>query len=217
MPDNIRKEIEAELKVLKGNLGKFSNAVDLFEEAKQISEETRKQLIATADKSKKTLEKSGGRLEELISEHTTQIEKLNILSEELSELQKGLNDAEIVERSKKIESLVLSLKEGSSKSFDNVLSELEATQKELREQIKVVIKSSNSNSESLSRVETGLGNSFKGLSDQLNKSFSKLLKDMRRGQNEVKDEFLNKLKTHQAITFSGLSILILMTLYLIIF
>lgn len=215
MADNIRKEIESELQILKDNIHKFKGAVEIIDEAQKISEETRKQLIAASDKNKATLEKSSKKLENLLSKQESQIIKFDEISDELTELQKGLNDAELVERVKNLEDLIQSVKKISTEKFDDIIAEIKKSQQALNNQIELLLRSSKSISDTTSKIEADLGSSFNSLSNFLKKSFSKILTDLTSHNTENHNELLNKLKTQQIITYSGFGILLLTIIYLI--
>jgi len=143
MSENIRNEIEKELNGLKNNLEKFTTAVEIFDEAKELANNAGRQIDKTTKENKKILESSSAALTELLKEQGAHIELFEETLTKLTELQKRISESDIPANLDQINSTLEKTQTDTQSSLNKTadkLNELGRVEKENFQKIKVDLK-----------------------------------------------------------------------------
>jgi len=110
MSENLRKEIEKELNGLKNNLEKFSTAVDIFDEAKELADQASNKIQKSFSDNKKIFDKTGDELQKLIGKQQKYSDQLKETLAKLSELQSKISESDIPEELEKLKKQITDFK-----------------------------------------------------------------------------------------------------------
>jgi len=175
MSEQVRNEIEKELKSLKKNLDKFSTATDIFEMANSLAAEAGDRIEEVSQRNETLLESSSAKLRELLKEKKDHIDLFKETTSKLTDLQNKIADSDIPSNLEKMESVLMTL----NREINSNMNDLIHKQKDLYKRIDDWLKARESDNDKIVSTIESIPGEFKRYMELLSENSNSLNNDLK--------------------------------------